>query len=107
LNDELQQNVLDAAGQKLIAGTASGGTVIAGISTYCEILSPVVGVVGVISGTIVSFVLCYLAWKKDRLYCMKERLIIATLEAKEAERKDHAQFRHHAGQPTRRKMDKV
>ena len=107
MKDELQQNVIAAAGQKMIAGTASGSTVIAGISTYCELLSPVVGVVGVVSGTIVSFILCYLSWKKDRLYCQKEIIIIATLEEKEAERKDHARFRHHAGQPVRRKMDKI
>lgn len=107
MSDELQRNVLDVAGEKLIAGTASGGTVIAGISTYCELLSPVVGVVGVVSGTAISFVLCYLAWKKDRLYCKKESLIIATLEEKEEERREHAIFRRNAGHPVRRKMDKI
>ncbi len=83
------QSALDAAGRLIGAGIASGGTAATGISTYLEILTPVIGLVASFVGLIVSCLLGVLAWnniKKSRLERQQLHLQNAVLMEKEAER---------------------
>lgn len=82
MNAELRQSVVSAAGQKVSAGTASGGTLAAGLGTYFEILPALLGSLASMVGIFVSTGLFYLAWKKNRLERKQLHLQIAVLEAK-------------------------
>ena len=102
------QSALDAASRLIGAGIASVGTAATGISTYLEVLNPIMGFAASFIGIIVSCLLGILAWnniKKSRLERQQLHLQNAVLMEKESVRLEKARSREAAGDPIRRAED--
>lgn len=101
MSEELRQNVVNAAGEKLSAWIVSLGTVGTGLSTVLELLPTIIGGLSSLVGFGLSSVLIYGQIKKGRierqlLYLQRDELI-----RKKQERED----RKATGEPCRRSED--
>lgn len=86
MNDELKQSVLNVTEQKIPALIASGGTVVTGISTVMQMIPAVLGAVASLVGIIVSVILCYFAWRKNRAEIAQIKAETMIIERREKER---------------------